>query len=212
MDITIRNETEDDYRAVEEVTREAFWNLYFPGCDEHYLVHIMRDHPDFIKKLDFVAECDGKIVGNIMYTKSWLIDESGRELEILTFGPVCVLPGYQRKGIGGKLIHHTKAIAAQDGVIAIVILGDPHNYCKHGFKNAKDLGISDINGEYPHGMLALALDEGALAGHQWKYRYSGVYEFDEKDVDEFDRNFEKKDKAYSYTQEIFSINIRSFVR
>lgn len=211
-DVIIRNETEDDYQVVEEITRDAFWNLYFPGCNEHYLVHVMRNHTDFIKELDFVAEWDGKIVGNIMYTKAWLIDESGREMEIVSFGPICVLPGYQRKGIGGKLIHHTKNIAIRNGVKAIVILGDPHNYCKHGFKSSKDLGISDMNGDYPHGMLALELDAGALAGHQWKYKYSAVYEIDEKDADEFDRSLVKKEKGYSYTQEIFSIAFRSYVR
>lgn len=81
MDIQIRNETEKDFREVEELTREAFWNLYFPGCNEHYLVHKMRDHQDFIKEMDFVAVSGGKIVGNIMYTKAWLINEDGEEGE-----------------------------------------------------------------------------------------------------------------------------------
>ncbi len=212
MDIIIRNETENDYRTVEEVTREAFWNLYFPGCQEHYLVHKMRDHADFLKELDFVAELNGKIVGNIMYTKSWLIDETGREMEILCFGPLCVLPEVQRKGIGSALITHTKDLAIKQGMKAIVIFGDPHNYCKHGFKSSKDLNISDMNGDYPSGMLALELEAGALAGHTWKYRYSTVYEMDEKEVDEFDKGFVKKEKGYQYSQEIFSIAIRSVVR
>jgi hypothetical protein len=98
------------------------------------------------------------------------------------------------------------------GEKAIVIFGHPHNYCKHGFKSSKDLNICDTNGNYPHGMLALELVEGVLAGHQWKYRYSDVYEIDDKDADEFDRGFAKKEKGYSYTQEIFSIAVRSFVR
>ena len=212
MDIIIRNETEKDYRAVEEITREAFWNLYFPGCNEHYLAHVMRTHPDFLKELDFVAEYDGKIVGNIMYTKAWLIDEQGNITDIVTFGPVCVIPEYQRKGIGSALINHTKKIAIEKGAKAIVIFGDPHNYCKHGFKSAKDLNISDLNGDNPYGMLALELEEEALAGHQWKYKYSDVYEINETDADEFDKNFEKKEKGYQYTQEIFSIAIRSYVK
>ncbi len=212
MELVIRNEIENDYRVVEEITREAFWNLYFPGCNEHYLVHIMRNHPDFLKELDFVAEYNGKIVGNIMYTRAWLIDELGTEMEIVTFGPICVLPDIQRKGIGSTLIHHTKNIAVQKGVKAIVIFGDPHNYCKHGFKSAKDLNISGMNGEYPYGMLALELEEGALAGHKWKYRYSSVYGIDEKDAEEYDQSFVKKEKGYRYTQEIFSIAIRSYVK
>jgi len=212
MELVIRNEIESDYRVVEEITREAFWNLYFPGCDEHYTVHKMRNHPDFLKHFDFVAEYQGKIVGNIMYTRSWLVNEPGEEMEILTFGPVSVLPAYQRKGIGGALIQHTRDIAVQQGAKAIVILGDPHNYCKHGFKNAKDLNISDMDGNYPYGMLALELEEGALAGHSWKFRYSTVYEIDEKEVAEYDQRFEQKEKGFRYTQEIFSIAIRSYVK
>lgn len=212
MDIVIRYEKEDDYRIVEEVTREAFWNLYFPGCNEHYLVHQMRNHPDFIKELDFVAEYNGKVLGNIMYTKAWLIDELGTEIDIVSFGPLSVTPEYQRKGIGSGLINHTKNIAIKNGVKAIVILGDPHNYCKHGFKSSKDFNISDINGDYPYGMLSLELEEGVLAGHKWKYKYSGVYEINEKDADEYDNSFKKKEKGYRYSQEIFSIAFRSYVK
>lgn len=212
MNIIIRNETENDYRVVEEITREAFWNLYFPGCNEHYLVHKMRNHADFLKELDFVAEYNEKVIGNIMYTKAWLIDELGAEIDIVSFGPLSVAPEYQRKGIGSGLINHTKNIAMKNGVKAIVILGDPHNYCKHGFKSSKDLNISDMNGNYPYGMLSLELEEGALAGHKWKYRYSGVYEINEKDADEYDNSFEKKEKGYRYSQEIFSIAFRSYVK
>ena len=92
INLTIRLETEKDYRAVEELTREAFWNVYKPGADEHYFVHTMRSHPDFIPELAFVLELDGKIVGNIMYTKAWLEDENGERKEILSFGPLCVAP------------------------------------------------------------------------------------------------------------------------
>lgn len=84
----IRNEKEADYRKVEEITRKAFWNLYGPGCTEHYLVHIMRTHKDFLPELALVLEVDDQIIGNIMYTKAKLVDTSGEEKEILTFGPV----------------------------------------------------------------------------------------------------------------------------
>jgi predicted N-acetyltransferase YhbS len=147
-----------------------------------------------------------------MYTKAWLIDERGTEIDIVSFGPLSVLPEYQRKGIGSGLIHHTKNIAIKNGLKAIVIFGDPHNYCKHGFKSSKDLNISDSNGNYPYGMLSLELEEGFLADHKWKYRYSGVYEINEKDADEYDNNFEKKEKGYRYSQEIFSIAFRSYVK
>ena len=92
--LTIRLETEKDYRAVEELTREAFWNVYKPGADEHYYVHQMRSHPDFIPELAFVLELAGRIVGNIMYTKAWLESDAGIRKKILSFGPLCVAPEY----------------------------------------------------------------------------------------------------------------------
>ena len=98
--ITIRNEKEAKYKKVEEITRKAFYNQYIPGCTEHYLVHIMRKHEDFIPELDFVIEVDGQVIGNIMYTKAKLVDENKNEKQILTFGPISILPEYQRKGYG----------------------------------------------------------------------------------------------------------------
>ena len=103
----IRNEEPKDYQAVETLTRKAFYNIYVPGCSEHYLVRIMREHEDFIPELDFVMEQDGEIIGNIMYTKSRLIDEQGTEKQILTFGPVCIDPAHQRKGLGKLLLEHS---------------------------------------------------------------------------------------------------------
>ncbi len=212
MDIVIRNETEKDFHEVEELTREAFWNLYFPGCNEHYLVHQMRNHPDFINELDFVAECNGKVVGNIMYTKAKLIDEYGSNLDIISFGPISVLPEFQRKGIGTSLIKHTTEMAINTGIKAIVILGDPHNYCKHGFKSSRDYDISDIGGNYPYGLLVLELEEGVLSGHKWKYMYSNVYEVNENDAEEYDKKFPKKEKGYRYSQEVFSIAYRAYIK
>lgn len=212
MNIVIRNETEKDYRAVEELTREAFWNLYVPGCNEHYLVHQMRNHPDFIKDLDFVAEYNGKIIGNIMYTKAWLMGENGQEIEIVSFGPLSVLPEYQRKGVGSSLINHTTKVLREKGAKGIVIYGDPHNYCKHGFKNGIDLNISDMNGENPSGMLALELEDHAFAGQKWKFRYSDVNNVNEQEAEEFDKSFDAKEKGYQYSQDIFSIIFRSSIR
>lgn len=101
---SIRNEQTKDFREVEELTRKAFWNVNVPGCSEHYLAHVMRNHPDFIPELDFVIEKGNRIIGNIMYTKAKLTDEKNREKEILTFGPLSILPGFQRKGYGKALL------------------------------------------------------------------------------------------------------------
>jgi len=211
MKITIRRENKKDYRAVEELTREAFWNLYTPGCDEHYLVHKMRNHPDFIEKLDYVAEYDNRIIGNIMYTKAWLLNEEQKK-EIVSFGPVCVLPEYQRKGIGSQLIHHTIEILKADKIPAVVIYGSPYNYCKFGFKNGKDYNISDMNGNYPYAMLVLELEKNAFDNRHWKFQYSSVCNIDKNEAEKFDKNFPKKEKKVQYSQEIFSISIRSFLK
>lgn len=149
MNIVIRREKTTDYRIVEELTREAFWNLHFPGCVEHYLVHILRNHPDFIEEMDFVAEFNNKVIGNIMYTKPFVTDEEENKINTITFGPVSVLPEYQRKGVGSALINYTKEIAVKNKSNAIIILGHPHNYCKYGFKNSRDYLISDTEGRYP---------------------------------------------------------------
>jgi putative acetyltransferase len=211
MDLVIRNEREEDVAAVDELTREAFWNLYVPGCDEHYLVHVMRQHPDFIPSLDFVAVHDGRIIGNIMYTKSHVIDESGERLDTLTFGPISVSPEFQRKGVGSALIRHTAKLAAESGVSAIIITGHPHNYCKHGFKCSKDFGISDSDGKFPYGLLVLELIPGAFSGHLWRLHLSDVYELDPEEMRRYDATLPPKNKEYRYTQEEYSMACRAII-
>ena len=103
MNILIRNEHPADYRKVEEITRKAFWNLHVPGCDEHLLAHKLRKHKDFVKELDFVAVKDSEVIANIMFSDSYLTNENGDALNTSTFGPVSVLPEYQRRGVGSKL-------------------------------------------------------------------------------------------------------------
>ena len=100
----VRNEKETDHRHVEELIRKAFYNLYVPGCTEHYLARVMRGHEDFIPELDLVLELDGRVIGSILYTKAKLSDAAGKEKEILTFGPVCIAPEYQRMGYGRRLM------------------------------------------------------------------------------------------------------------
>ena len=123
QNIIIRREEQKDYDLVEKLTRKAFYNLYVEGCVEHYLVHIMREHEDFIPELDFVLERNGHVIGNIMYTKAKLVDENGIEKEILTFGPVSILPDYQRMGYGKMLMEHSFQAAMQLGYDVIVIFG-----------------------------------------------------------------------------------------
>ena len=152
--INIRNETENDYQIVEEITRKAFYNLYIPGCVEHYLVHIMRNHEDFIPELDFVIEKDNEIIGNVMYTKSKLVDECGKQKQIITFGPVCILPEYQRMGYGKMLLEYSFEKAIKIGYDTIVIFGNPSNYVGIGFQCCKKYNICTENGIITKGMLS----------------------------------------------------------
>lgn len=200
-----------DYRKVEEITREAFWNLYAPGCNEHYLVHVMRRHPDFIPSLDFVALVDEELVGNIMYMKSSVVSENEQTLDTITFGPVSILPKYQKKGIGAALIQYSLKKAIAESHNAVIIYGHPHNYCKHGFKSSRDFNVGTIAGKYPSSLLVLELKKDALKGHSWKFIESDAYSLQNEEVEAFDATFNPKEKGYQHTQEEFSIACRSFL-
>ncbi len=211
MMLNIRNEKETDYKLVEDITRKAFYNMYIPGCIEHYLVHVMRGHEDFIPELDFVLELDGKVIGNIMYTKAGLTDEKGSKKEIVTFGPVSVLPEYQRKGYGKMLIEHSLNRAAELGYEAVVIFGSPSNYVSSGFKCCKKYNVCVEKDKYPAAMLVKELKAGALDGRLWFYSDSPVMSIDEGKAREFDDSLEKMEKRWMPSQEEFYIMGQSFV-
>lgn len=209
--LNIRNERESDYKNVEDITRKAFYNVYVPGCMEHYLVHIMRGHEDFIPELDFVIEVDGQIVGNIMYTKAKLTDEAGAEKEIVTFGPVSILPKYQRKGYGKMLIEHSLKRAAELGYEAVVIMGSPANYVGSGFQCCRKYNICVEKEKYPAAMLVKELKPGALDGKLWFYSDSPVMNVDEREAQAFDDGLEKMEKKWMPSQEAFYIMSHAFV-
>ena len=212
MLLYIRNEKETDYKLVEDITRKAFYNMYIPGCIEHYLVHIMRGHEDFIPELDFVLELGGKVIGNIMYTKAELTDEEGSKKEIVTFGPVSVLPEHQRNGYGKMLIEHSLNRAAELGYEAVVIFGSPSNYVSSGFKCCKKYNVCVEKGKYPAAMLVKELKPGTLDGRIWFYSDSPVMSIDEGKAREFDDSLEKMEKRWMPSQEEFYIMSQSFVQ
>jgi predicted N-acetyltransferase YhbS len=209
--INIRNEKKEDYRIVEEITRKAFYNLYVPGCTEHYLVHIMRGHKDFIPELDFVIELDDKIIGNIMYTKAELLDQNGERKEILTFGPVCIEPKYQRKGYGRMLIEYSFEKAVSLGYDVIVIFGNPANYTGRGFKSCKKFNVCTDNGKYPAAMLVKELIPGVLDGRKRIYHDSPIMSVSEEEARQYDDSLEKIEKKILPSQEEFYIMSHSFV-
>lgn len=209
--IKIRNEREEDYEIVEEITREAFYNMYVPGCVEHYLVHVMREHEDFIPELDFVLEREGSVIGNIMYTKAKLTDEDGKVKEILTFGPVCIKPAYQRMGYGKRLMEYSFEKAAEMGYDAIVIFGSPVNYVSRGFKSCRKFNVCIEGGKYPAAMMVKELVLGALDGHRWIYQDSPVMAVSEEEAQRYDDTLEKMEKKYQPSQDEFYIMSQSFV-
>jgi len=208
----IRKEEEKDYERVEEITRKAFWNLYIPGCIEHYLVHVMRSHKDFLQELDLVIEVDNQVIGNIMYTKTKLIDEFGEEKDILTFGPVCILPEYQRKGYGKKLIEYSFEQAVALDYDVIVIFGNPGNYVSRGFMSCKKFNVCLENGTYPAAMMVKELKPNVLDGRKWFYYQSPVFEIDEQEAERFDEGLESMEKKYLPSQEEFYIHSHSILQ
>ena len=201
MNISIRNEESKDYRRVEEVAREAFWNLYFPGGHEHYVVHKMRNHPDFIKELAFVIEVDGEIAGGIFYTHSKIVSEDNEEYETISFGPVFISPEYHRKGLGRKLITHSIGVAKEIGYRAILTLGYPYHYEPYGFLGGRKYNISMTDGEFYKGLLVLPLYESALDDISGYADFSDVFDVTQEEVDEFDKSFPPKEKKYQASQD-----------
>ena len=139
--ITIRLETKDDYRNVENLTRESFWNVYRPGCMEHYVLHCYRDDPAFVPELDFVMELDGALIGQIIYVRSEIKCDDGRSVPIMTFGPIGIAPNYKRQGYGKILLDFSMEKAKKMGANALAITGNIAFYGKSGFVPAKTTGV-----------------------------------------------------------------------
>ena len=214
MKTIIRNETPADYRAVESLTRESFWNVYKPGADEHYYVNQMRSHPDFIPELAFVLEAGGEIVGSIMYTRAWLEDEQGLRKEILSFGPLCVAPKYQRQKLGKLLIEHSFAVARELGYDVNIIFGNPGNYISRGFVSCKRKNVCFVvPGNHPTALLVAELIPGVLDGKSWMYIPSTAADCcgDTAAVEAFDATFPPREKAWMPSQEEFYIYSHSSV-
>lgn len=210
--LVIRNERPEDYRKVEELHKRAFWDVNVPGCNEHYLAHVLREHSDFIPELDYVCEIDGVVIANVMYTKSKLVDEQDNIKEILTFGPIGVSPEFQRRGIGKALLEKTFDEAVKMGYKAIVIFGSPGNYVARGFKSGKKYNVCLNGGIFPTALLVKELEPEFFDGRRYYFYESLAFEIDEKSVNEFDKSFEPMKKSYQPSQEEFYILSNSVIR
>lgn len=193
----IRLEEEKDYFETENLTREAFWNVYREGCFEHLIIHNLRKDKSFVKELDYCIEIDNKIIANIVYAKGKLKLENGNIREILIFGPVSVLPKYQKKGYGEKLINYTIEKAKELGFDAIVIMGNPNYYKKFGFESCSKYKIYyegiDKKEETPFFMIKI-LNDNNIENLKGIYSAPDCYKVDEKELEEFDKKFPFKIK------------------
>ena len=195
--ILIRKETPADFRAVENLTREAFWNVYRPGCLEHYVVHMLRHDPDFVPELDFVLEKDGELIGHVLFMRAVIHADDGRDLPMMTFGPISIAPAYQRQGYGKLLLDYALEQAATMGAGCICMEGNIDFYGTCGFVPASTKGIhyyaEPRDAEVPYFLLK-ELQEGFLDGVPGVYHTPAGYFVDEGEAERFDATFPRKEK------------------
>ena len=196
-DCTIRLEKKEDYRAVENLVRESFWNVYRPGCSEHYVIHVLRDEPAFVKELDFVMEQDGRLIGQNMFMRTIIEADDGRVIDVLTMGPICITPQLKRQGYGKALLDYSLEKAAELGFGAVLFEGNIDFYGKSGFDYAGKFGIryhdlpEDADSSF---FLCKELITGFLDGITGVYQTPQGYYVSDEEVDEFDRDFPYKEK------------------
>ncbi|MBR4720893.1 MAG: N-acetyltransferase [Clostridia bacterium] len=202
-DYAIRPENPEDYGEVENLIRESFWNVYRPGCSEHYVIHTLRDDPAFVKELDFVMEKDGKIIGQNMFMKTFIKSDSGENVPVLTMGPICITPELKRKGYGKILLDYSLERAKNLGFGAVLFEGNIDFYGKSGFDYAHKFGIryhdlpEDADSSF---FLCKELTPGYLDTVTGVYYTPQGYYVDDSDVEEFDKNFPYKEKLKLPTQ------------
>ena len=196
-DDTIRLEKKEEYRKVENLVREAFWNVYRPGCSEHFVIHVLRDDPAFVKELDFVMEKDGELIGQNMFMRTRIDADDGRMIPVLTMGPIGITPELKRMGYGKKLLDYSLEKAAAMGFGAVLFEGNIGFYGKSGFEYARNFGIRYH--DLPEGaddsfFLYRELIPGYLNGITGVYQTPRGYYVDDADVEEFDKGFPHKEK------------------
>lgn len=196
-DYIIRLERKEEHREVETLVRESFWNVYRPGCLEHYVLNQLRSDPAFVPELDFVIEKDGKVIGQNVFVRAVIKSDKGDEVPIMTMGPICISPEHKRKGYGKILLDHSLEKAAELGCGAVCFEGNIDFYGKSGFAYAREFGIR-YHG-LPEGaddsfFLCRELIPGYLEGVTGEYQTPRGYFVDEEEAEQFDKNFAPKEK------------------
>ena len=195
--IIIRLERENEYREVENLVRESFWNVYRPGCLEHYVLHTLRNDPAFVPELDFVMLKDGQLIGQNMFMKAVIAADDGRSIPIMTMGPICITPELKRKGYGKILLDYSLEKARELGCGAVCFEGNIDFYGKSGFRQASEFGIRYHGlpeGEDASFFLCEELMPGYLNGITGEYAPPAGYLVNEKEAEAFDREFPYMEK------------------
>ena len=194
--LIVRLEQKDDYKEVENLTREAFWDVYRPGCTEHLVLHKLRGSKSFISDLDYVFVMDDKIIANIVYTK--MFNEKGEMLDdVIAFGPVSVHPECQKRGIGKSIIQISIEVAKELGYKAILITGNDKFYNRLGFQGAYKYGVTlpgmsvEDKAEF---FMAMELEEGYLSKHSGVYDFDPLFNVTDEELEKFELEFPKKSK------------------
>jgi len=192
--MNIRQEEKTDFKEVEYLIREAFWNIYRPGCYEHYIVHNLRGDSSFIRQLDLVVEEDDKIIGHIAYSTNKLICDVDR-MDVVTLGPVSIDPEYQRQGYGSKLIEYSLNKAKDMEIDYVFVIGDENYYKRFGFVDASKYNVqfNDVEGNTPFFMIKI-LNDKDIDFHGARYIDNPLFNVDEEKLDEFDESFPPKIK------------------
>jgi predicted N-acetyltransferase YhbS len=195
MEFMIRNTDKRNYYPTEYITREAFWNLYKPGCDEHLVLHQIRESSSYVEELDLIAINEGEIIGHIISSKARVIDNQDMEHEVLCLGPVSVSPAFQNKGIGMDLMNYSIAEARKMGFKGIILFGNPDYYHRFGFRNAKEYEITTKDLQNFEPFMALELQKNGLDNVKGRFFEDEAFEINQEQLAEFEKKFPVKEKG-----------------
>lgn len=200
MNLLIKKTKAQDYFPTENLTREAFWNIYKPGCDEHLVLHNLRKSKSYVPELDLVAVSEKEIIGHIISTRAKVVDSLREEHEVLCVGPLSVLPSLQKQGVGSCLMEASIKSAKELGYAGMILFGEPNYYHRFGFRNAENFEITTKDYQNFDAFMALELQPGTLLEVKGRFLEDNAYIVDPCKLEEFEKQFPYKEKRKTDTQ------------
>ena len=200
MKLNIRTTPKNEFRQTENLTQEAFWNIYKPGCDEHFVLNQLRKSKSYVRGLDLLAMTDNQMVGHIISTKAKVIDSQNTTHTVLCIGPLSVSPEFQKKGIGSKLMEASVKKAKESGFAGMILFGNPDYYHRFGFKNAAIYRITTKEDQNFEAFMALETEENSLSGVSGRFYEDEAFSVDPAELAEFEKQFPFREKRITETQ------------